>query len=213
MTIACLTVGLLACNCYLVADEATGEAAIVDPGGDARAILRRCNQLSIRPTQIVCTHAHADHVGAVPALKRLRPELRFCVGRADAPMLADRTLNLAAMMGGLRGMPAPDTMLGEGDSVGLGERRLRVLETPGHTPGGISLVAEGEAPPVVFCGDLVFRGGLGRTDLPGGCFETLRHSIEQKIFTLPDQTILLPGHGEPTTVGREKGAGLLGQGS
>jgi glyoxylase-like metal-dependent hydrolase (beta-lactamase superfamily II) len=209
MRIACLTVGLLACNCYLVADEATGEAVIIDPGGGARGILSRCERLSIRPTCVVCTHAHADHIAAVPALKRMRPELKLCVGRGDAPMLADRTLNLSAMFGGAARMPAPDVLLDEGARIPLGDRVLSVLETPGHTPGGVSLVAEGEEPLVVFCGDLVFRGGVGRTDMPGGSFETLRRSIERKIFVLPDPTVLLPGHGDSTTVGEEKRAGFL----
>jgi len=207
MLIHRLTVGPLECNCYLVADEASRNAAIIDPGGEAERILRECERRDLRPLYVVVTHAHADHIGAVPELKRRLPAVPLCIGRGDARLLADGVRNLSVMVGLCDPMPEPHVLLAEGDRLELGQSALRVLETPGHTPGGICLHAQEEAPPVVFCGDLVFRGGVGRTDLPGGDPQALRRSIEQKILALPDETRLLPGHGEPTTVGQEKRAG------
>jgi glyoxylase-like metal-dependent hydrolase (beta-lactamase superfamily II) len=124
-------------------------------------------------------------------------------------MLTRPLKNLSPLLGVMVKAPRADMALKEGDTLRFGSCSLLVMGTPGHTPGSISLLAEIERPLVVFCGDLVFQGGVGRTDLPGGDFEALRQSIEEKIFTLPDDTILLPGHGETTTVGEEKRSGTI----
>jgi glyoxylase-like metal-dependent hydrolase (beta-lactamase superfamily II) len=116
----------------------------------------------------------------------------------------DSLCNLTKMVGLDLELPEPDLLLSEGDEVNVGRETLKVLHTPGHTPGGISLLAESEKPPVVFCGDLVFKGSVGRTDLPGGDREALRAAIEDKILTLPDDTVVLPGHEHRTTVGDER---------
>ena len=204
MKITCFTVGPLECNCYIVADEAARECAVIDPGGDADLIIRQCESASLTPRFIINTHAHADHIGANAELKERFPDAKLCIGRADAAQLADPVRNLCAMIGLSGKMPAPDVLLEEGSTIEFGSCLLTVIETPGHTPGSVSLIAEDEGRAAVFCGDLIFAGGVGRTDFPGGSFSTLRRSIQEKILKLPEETLLLPGHGESTTVGREK---------
>ena len=209
MNITCLTVGLLECGCYVVSDEATGSCAVIDPGGNAPQIISHVRQQSLEPRHIILTHAHADHIAGLPEIKARFPDAEVCIGRGDAEMLADSARNLSAMLSLPAQMPPPDRTLAEGDDIELGDCALRVLETPGHTPGGICLIADAERPPVVFCGDLIFQNGVGRTDFPGGSLGALRRSIEEKIFTLPEQTVLHPGHGPSTTVGAEKRSGLM----
>ena len=204
MDIQNLTVGPLECNCYIVSDEQSGEAAVIDPGGDPEMIIDACARASLQIRFIILTHAHADHVAGTPELKKRYPEAELCVGEEATELFTDSIRNLSAMLGLSLDMPRPDRLLNEGDTIQIGSERLRVLHTPGHTRGAISLVTEEEEPARVFCGDLIFRGAVGRTDLPGGDYETLRRSIEEKIFTLPEETILLPGHEAQTTVGEEK---------
>lgn len=204
MKTTCLTVGPIACNCYLVMDEASGEGVVIDPGGDAERIIETCRAESLAPRFIINTHGHADHTGANAALKREYPAADLCIGAGDGALLQQGMENLSGLLGIGAASPEPDLLLREGDEVRFGACSLAVIETPGHTPGGICLVAEREQPMVVFCGDLVFRAGVGRTDLPGGDMAALRRSILERIFTLPDDTILLPGHGEDTTVAAEK---------
>jgi hydroxyacylglutathione hydrolase len=204
MKITRLTVGPLETNCYLAADEATGQAAIIDPGGDSDLILQTCRNHKLVPLFIVNTHAHADHIGANPDLKRAFPDAKLCIGRADAPLLTDSVRNLSIMLGRASRMPHADLLLDEGATLSVGSCRLRVIETPGHTRGAICLIADAEEPPVAFVGDLIFAGGVGRVDLPGGDWDALLASIRGKIFTLPDRTVLFPGHGPSSTVGEEK---------
>jgi len=204
MRIVCLSVGPLACNCYLAADEQSGLAAVIDPGDEAGLIAATCEQEGVTPALIINTHAHADHIGGDAELKRLYPDARLCIGAGDAALLRDSVRNLSVMLGRTGRMPEPDLLLEDGQSVEFGSCVLRTLETPGHTTGAICLVADQEQPPVVFCGDLIFAGGVGRTDLPGGDWDALLCSIREKIFALPDETTLLPGHGPDTTVGEEK---------
>ena len=209
MNITCLTVGLLECGCYLASDGGSGACVVIDPGGNAPQIIRRIEQQSLEPLHIVLTHAHANHIAGLPELKARFPDAEVCIGCGDAEMLADSARNLSAMLSLPGEMPHAARTLAEGDTIQFGDCALRVLETPGHTPGGICLIADAEEPPVVFCGDLVFQNGVGRTDFPGGSLEALRRSIEEKIFTLPEQTVLHPGHGPSTTVGAEKRSGLM----
>lgn len=204
MRVIRLEVGDMPTNAYLLKDEREAAGVVVDPGGDADKIARRCAAEGIAPLYIVNTHGHIDHIGANATLSAHYPDALLCIGAADAPRLLDPLANLSAALGMSDGAPKPDLLLQEGDRLEFGASALEVLETPGHTPGGISLLARGGTPAQLFCGDALFRRGMGRTDLPGGDAQALLDSIEEKIFALPDETVVWPGHGEPTTVGEEK---------
>jgi hydroxyacylglutathione hydrolase len=204
MQVIQMVVGPLQSNAYLLRDEETGEGVVVDPGGDGDAIAARCRNESIAPRLIVNTHGHMDHIEANRELKDAFPEARLCIGEADAPMLTNGVKNLSILMGMTFRSPAADVLLCDGDVLEFGACSLKVLATPGHTPGSICLLAAGESLAHVFCGDLVFAGGVGRVDFPGGNMNDLLHSIRSRILTLPDDTILWPGHGPDTTVGRER---------
>jgi glyoxylase-like metal-dependent hydrolase (beta-lactamase superfamily II) len=199
-----LQVGPLATNAYLVKDEASGEGAVIDPGDEAERILERCRGEGLVPRFIINTHGHVDHTGANAALKRAFPEAPLCIGAKDAALLGDPARSLAAAVGAPSGTPPADLLLEHGREVTFGSTRLRVVETPGHTPGAVCLLAADEEPPQLFCGDLVFQQGVGRTDLPGGSWRELVASIRREVLTLPDETVLWPGHGGRTSVGAER---------
>ena len=200
LRIRTLVVGMLETGCYLLSDEASKEAIVIDPGGDAEAILAAIREGGLAVRLIVDTHGHFDHVLANGALREATGA-PIAVGRLDAPLLVEPVALLGLAMGGPPSPPA-DRLLDGGDELALGPHRLRVLATPGHSPGGISLyAAEARA---VFTGDALFRYGIGRTDLPGGDLETLERSIRTQLFTLPDDTVVYPGHGPASTIGQEK---------
>lgn len=194
-----MEVGPLAVNAYVVEDPATRKAVVVDPGGDGEALLAEIGGLGLTVEKILLTHGHFDHVGGVRILRE----------RTGAPVYAhaeevDR-MRTAGRQGGMFGLtvrnaPAPDVLVREGDVVALGDQRFTVLHTPGHTPGHVTFLT-GE---MAFVGDLIFAGSIGRTDLPGGSYDDLIRAVREKIFTLPDRTVLFPGHGPATTVGEEK---------
>jgi glyoxylase-like metal-dependent hydrolase (beta-lactamase superfamily II) len=199
-----LKVGPLETNCYLIRDEASDSAALVDPGDDGSRLVQRVRNEGVDLVAILLTHGHWDHVGAVGAVKKAFPDADICIGRGDADALTDPAGNLSAMLGASLKAPGADRLLSAGDSVQIGNICLEVRDTPGHTRGGITLVARQPAPPVAFCGDLIFRRAVGRTDFPGGSSAQLLASIREQILTLPDDTILYCGHEEPTTVGEER---------
>jgi hydroxyacylglutathione hydrolase len=194
-----LLVGALGVNCYILGDENTREAIVIDPGGDACEILDTLQQHRLTLRAIVNTHAHFDHV---IALNELRAETRapFLLHADEVPILAAAQRS-SAMFGLYIPQPAPaDRLLREGDEVRAGAMALKVLHTPGHSPGGICLLHESG----VFVGDTLFQGGIGRTDFPGSDYATLMRSIRDKLLTLPDDTVVYPGHGDKTTIGEEK---------
>jgi len=201
-----LTVGPMQTACYIVADKATDEAMVIDPGGDADMILESLGMMNAGPSYIVNTHGHGDHIASNGNIKRDYPDAILCIHGADAAMLADPMANLSALFGIAVTSPPADRLLAEGDDIELGENRFRVIHLPGHTPGGIGLYWPGteSVAGMLFCGDALFAGGVGRTDFSGGDEHGLLSAIRSKIFTLPDDTIVLPGHGPATTVGREK---------
>lgn len=203
MKIVRLQVGALGTNAYLLRDDDGDEGAIVDPGGDAERIIRRCREDGLEPRYVINTHAHADHVAANRPLKEAFPEAELCIGAHEADRLRDPVGNLGPAFGMAPDSPPPDRLLEEGEVLRFGGTELEVLFTPGHTPGAVSLLAREEQPPCLLCGDLLFRRGVGRHDLPGGDWETLLDSIRNKVLALPPETVVWPGHGEKTTVGEE----------
>jgi hydroxyacylglutathione hydrolase len=188
-------------NCYLVADEGSRQCAVIDPGEEAALIGRTLTDLGMRLVAIWLTHAHIDHVLGVPELKRLTGAPVY-LHPADRP-LYDRVAGQAVVLGIRAGpLPPPDRAFAHGDVVRVGDLAFTVRHTPGHSPGSVSLVGS----EVVFVGDVLFQGSIGRSDLPGGDSETLLQSIQRELLSLPDDTIVYSGHGPQTTVGRERGA-------
>jgi len=194
-----LCVGLLQTNCYIVGCEDTKEAAIIDPGGDAKLILAEVERLGLKIKYVINTHGHFDHTLANKGVVNATGA-SLAIHSADAPMLTEGG---GALFFGIMGKASPpaDMILDEGQVLTVGKIELQVLHTPGHSPGSICLYNEEEG--VLFDGDILFNMGIGRSDLPGGNYRVLMESI-QKLLTLPDETTVYPGHGPATTIGRER---------
>src|SRR5713226_5881500 len=193
-----LVVGRLQTNCYIL--QTQGECIIVDPGDEPERIIRFLNDLKTRPKSIVATHTHFDHVLAVDGVRKATGA-PFLIHQDDLTMLEAMKSRVRQFMG-LEVPPPPkvDTFLKAGETLKLGNEEIRVIHTPGHSPGSISLSGEG----YVLTGDALFNQSIGRTDLPGGDLDTLVHSIRDKLFQLEDSTIVYPGHGPETSIGDEK---------
>ena len=196
-----LPVGPLQCNCSIIGDEATREAMVIDPGDDIDDVLAILRKHNLEVKQIVVTHAHIDHVGG--AMK-----LRAATG---APILLNQNdlvlLKMLDVQAAWVGMAAPgqveiDQCVGNADTVQAGSLRANVLHTPGHTEGSICLYFPAENK--LIAGDTLFAGSIGRTDLPGGSFEKIIRSLHQTVLALPDDTVVVPGHGPLTTIGEER---------
>jgi hydroxyacylglutathione hydrolase len=186
-------------NCYLVLDETTRECAVIDPGEAAGLILHKLQALDARATAIWLTHGHLDHVLGVPRLKA-ETGAPVWLHPADRP-LYDRVPEQAQwFVLEAEPLPPPDRSYGAGDTVRVGAIELAVRHTPGHSPGSVCLIGPG----VVFGGDVLFAGSIGRSDLPGGDHDTLIQSIERELLVLPDETIVYSGHGPETTIGHER---------
>jgi hydroxyacylglutathione hydrolase len=188
-------------NCQVLGDAITRRAIVVDPGDELDRILNCLERNKLKVAQVVFTHAHIDHVGAAAGLLRHSPA-PVAMHAADEPLYS--RLDMQAQWSGA---PVPervriDRYLEEGDAVTVDDIRLEVLFTPGHSPGSVSLYLPGEQK--VLAGDALFQGSIGRTDLPGGDHAQLLASIRAKLFTLPDETAVYPGHGPTTTIGQEK---------
>jgi hydroxyacylglutathione hydrolase len=195
-----LMVGLLEVNCYLIGDEDTKEAVVIDPGGDEDEILEALNYHNFTLKYIIDTHGHFDHVDANQPLKDATGA-QIVIHELDAAMLQRN--NEAMFFTGKPMRPSKaDVTVKEGDVIAFGPLKLNVLHTPGHTPGGISLVMDSS--PLVYVGDTLFSGSIGRTDFPGGDYDTLIDGVRQKLFTLGDHYVVYPGHGPVTTIGHER---------
>ena len=199
MIIKTLAVGPIMANCFILGCEETLEAAVIDPGDEADRILFALAESNLTTKLIINTHGHFDHVGANKRLNEVTGA-PILIHPRDTPMLSQLANSAAAWGMKADNSPAPDRELQDGDEVTFGKMTLKVLHTPGHTPGGISLYTDNE----VFVGDTLFAGSIGRTDFPGGSFETLRESIQQKLFKLSDDLKVYPGHNQATTIGVEK---------
>lgn len=186
-------------NCYIVGCEDTRQAAVVDPGDEAPRILNALAAAGLTVACIINTHGHFDHVAANKKIKEATGA-PILIHAQDAPMLASLSRSAARWGLSAEDSPAPDRTIADGDTLAVGNLAFRVLHTPGHTPGGVSLLTDS----AVFVGDTLFQGSVGRTDFPGGDFETLRASIQTKLFSLDDGTVVYPGHNQPTTIGDER---------
>ena len=187
-------------NCFIAGCETTREAMIVDPGDDAKEILAALERHQLVAKLIVVTHEHIDHIGAVEAVREATnaPVAMHRLAYAGTAQQGQAALMMLGKV--LPRMREPEVWLEDGDEIEVGKLRFRVLFCPGHTPGHICLYGEG----VVFSGDVLFQLSIGRFDLPGGDGRQLLQSIRQKLLPLPDETVVLPGHGPTTTIGREK---------
>ncbi|TSC53302.1 MAG: beta-lactamase domain-containing protein [Microgenomates group bacterium LiPW_16] len=199
MRVEKVVVGQLGTNCYLVWDEKTRKTIIIDPGDDGDYIIRKIQDFKLSPVLIIATHGHFDHVLAALELK-LAFSIPFLIHKADS-FLLNRASSTAKHFLGIKVDPQAmqNRFVKEGDIISFGQEKLKVLETPGHSPGGISLLGKG----VVFSGDTIFADGFGRTDFSYGSKEDLEKSVK-KLFKLPEDTIVYPGHGEETTIGEIK---------
>lgn len=198
--VASITVGTFQENCYLYACPQTLEAVIIDPGDEAGRILQRIQELHFIPKYIINTHGHIDHICAIDEVSEVYP-VPLAIHPADVPMYTNE--GTARFFG--RKAPLvkrkPDILLHEGDTLSFGTLTLEVLHTPGHTPGGICLLSR---PYCLFSGDTLFRRSIGRTDLPGGDYQQILTSIREKLYTLDEELVVFPGHGDPTTLAEEK---------
>lgn len=201
MIIERLVVGDLQTNCYLVGDEATREGIVIDPGGDADLIITAIQRLGLRIKWIVNTHGHFDHVLANREVMQATAA-PLAIHPDDASMLTNPLRGLALFAGHIQPSPPASVSLTDGMVLELGALKLRVLHTPGHSPGSVSLWCSEEK--ALFDGDVLFKQGIGRTDFPGGSYKVLLQSIRDKLFTLPDDTVVYSGHGPQTTIGFER---------
>ncbi len=201
MIIRTETVGPFQENCYIIGDEKTMTGAIIDPGDDAEQILEAAQETGLNFKYILNTHAHIDHVCAVQKIKESL-KLPFYLHKEDLVLL--QNLPKQAAMFGIRvdKVPEVDFFYGPEAVIDLGDLKARVRHAPGHSPGSVCLCFESEQ--VVFGGDVLFNGSIGRTDLYGGDYETLINSIRTQLFTLADETLVYPGHGPVTSIGHEK---------
>lgn len=199
MIIETLVVGPIQANCFILGHEETREAAVIDPGDEAQRILAALGRHNLNVKTIINTHGHFDHVGGNKALKAATGAPILIHG-GDAPMLAHLADSAAVWGMQVEDSPAPDRILEDGDEIGFGAVTLKVIHTPGHSPGGISLFTPGH----LFVGDTLFAGSIGRTDFPGGDYGLLIDSVRSRLFVLGDDVRVYPGHGPATTLGRER---------
>ncbi len=198
MKIEHIIVGPIQSNCYIVYDEKSLDAMVVDPGDEPAKILKIIKENSLKVIYIVCTHAHFDHIGAVASIKE-KTGAKIVINKDDLEIYMGAKDQGAFWGFEIEQPPAPDIFVIEGDDLFVGGLKFKVLHTPGHSPGGICLYSEG----IILTGDTVFAGSVGRTDFYGGSIEELKKSFK-KIMSLPPETKILPGHGDWSKIVEEK---------
>ncbi|MDD5196198.1 MAG: MBL fold metallo-hydrolase [Candidatus Omnitrophica bacterium] len=199
-----ISVGALQVNCYILASQRDSRAIIIDPGAEARKIQRVLDKYNLKPALIINTHGHYDHIGADNAFN-----LPVYVHKLDAPMLQDAQLNMSGLFSLPRTVKSEIILLDDMQIVETGGIQLKVVHLPGHTAGGIGLLLQKPAKRIAFTGDTLFCQGVGRWDLAGGSQAALVKSIKEKLFILPDDTRIYPGHGPDSTIGQEKKNNLI----
>jgi glyoxylase-like metal-dependent hydrolase (beta-lactamase superfamily II) len=198
MLIKNIIVGPLGVNCFVIADEKTKKAAVVDPGDEPDMIMEIIKKNGFIVEYIICTHGHFDHVGAVSDIKK-ETGANVLIHKEEL-VIYNAALDMAAFWGyNIDPLPEPDIFVKDEDIIDIGDLQFKVLHTPGHSPGGICLYGNN----ILITGDTLFEGSVGRTDFYGGDIEKLKQSFK-RLMTLPDDTRVLPGHGTETTIGREK---------
>jgi len=203
MKIDYLILGGYQTNCYVLRkDDSAKDCLIIDPGLEAEELIEFLDKEKLNPVAVILTHGHIDHIAGVTGLRSRFPKIKVYIHNHDAEMLTNQNINLSAMSGIAFVTEAEDVSLKERDVIDLAGVKLVVLHTPGHTPGGISLYSKQAG--VVFVGDTLFADSIGRTDFPGGSMSQLLNSVREKLFTLPEQTEVYPGHGPATTIAAEK---------
>jgi len=191
-------------NSYIVWRTGRAEAFVIDPGFEPQSILDFLTQNKLVLAAIVNTHGHVDHIAGNAAMKQAYPEAPIIIGEHEADFLTDAEINMSAKYGFEVLSPPADKLVKDGETLTVAGIELDVREIPGHSPGHVVYVVHEMAPKWVLGGDVLFEGSVGRTDFPGGSFATLKAGIIAKLWPLPDDTIVFPGHGQPTTTGREK---------
>ncbi len=193
--------GEVSTNCYLIYHQGTREAVVVDPADNGAYILNKCREMEVKPTAILLTHGHFDHILAVKDICRAFP-CKVYAGREEDRLLQDSSLNLSGSMGSEQMRVEADVLVKDGDILSLVGFDWQVLETPGHTAGSVCYYVESEQ--VLISGDTLFANSLGRTDLPTGDMGAIIRSIKEKLLSLPERVMVYPGHGEVTTIEHEK---------
>jgi hydroxyacylglutathione hydrolase len=198
-----LILGDFETNCYILRNSPKAtNCLIIDTGIDAEPLLDFLEVNKLTPAALILTHGHADHIAGVEPLRKEFPSIQVYIHKLDAEMLTDAAANLSVMTGSSLTAAKADHLVEEGDTIDKVGIRLRVIHTPGHTPGGICLYSEKDG--VIFVGDTLFAGSIGRTDFPNGDMRQLIEGIKHKLFKLPEDTIVYTGHGPETTIGREQ---------